>query len=301
MKVTETRKLITQSIINALKQGKKPWAKGWTDCPNTLGLAKSLSTGEPYRGINQWVLQAIAYQRGIQSNGFATFNQIKHLGGHVKRGSKAIKVIFWKPIKRERVNDSGKLVDDSFAVLKTFNVFSVEDTSLKNFKAGFGQSIEPSFDRFEQFDNLIEKLGVEVRRGKNQACYLPNDDAINMPFESQFSCHDEWYSTFAHELMHWTEKRIGFDRSKIEDAYAFAELVAEMGACMLLHELKIPYANIGNSSSYIGNWLEKMKGDTGYIVKARSWANKAVDFLLNNVSSKAQPALTASEIPFKSK
>ena len=298
MKVAETRKLITQSIIDALKEGKKPWTKGWTDCPNTLGLAKSLSTGKPYLGINQWVLQAIAYQRGIQSNGFATFNQIKHLEGHVKKGSKAVKIIFWKPIKRERVNDSGKLVDDSFAVLKTFNVFSVEDTNLKCFQAGFGQSVEPSFDRFDQFDNLIEKLGVKVRRGKNKACYSPNDDVINMPFESQFSCHDEWYSTFAHELIHWCEKRIGFDRTKIDDAYAFGELIAEMGSCMLLNELQIPYSNMDNSSNYIANWLEKMKGDKSYIFKASSWANKAVDFLLSGVAAELQ-GLHPSEVPFK--
>jgi antirestriction protein ArdC len=299
MKVAETRKLITQSIIDALKEGKKPWAKGWTDCPNTLGLAKSLSTGKPYRGINQWVLQAIAFKRGIQSNGFATFNQVKHLDGFIKKGSKAIKIIFWKPIKRERVNDSGKLVDDSFAVLKTFNVFSVEDTSLKNFKAGFGQSVEPSFDRFEQFDNLIEKLGVDVRRGKNKAFYSPNDDVINMPFESQFSCHDEWYSTFAHELMHWTEKRIGFDRSKIEDAYAFAELVAEMGACMLLNELQIPYANITNSSNYIGSWLEKMNCDTRFLFKASSWATKFVDFITSTVNSEKEVLISSESLPFK--
>ena len=230
MKVAETRKLITQSIIDALKEGKKPWAKGWVDCPNTLGLAKSLSTGKPYRGINQWVLQAVAYQRGIQSNGFATFNQIKHLEGHVKKGSKAIKIIFWKPIKREKkVNDVGKLVDDSFAVIKTYNVFSVEDTDLKNLKAGFGQSIEPSFDRFEQFDSLIEKLGVEVQRGSNKACYSPTNDSITMPYETQFESRDEWYSTFAHELIHWTEKRIGFDRTKIDDAYAFRRIGCRNG------------------------------------------------------------------------
>lgn len=299
MKVAETRKLITQSIIDALKEGKKPWAKGWTDCPNTLGLAKSLSTGKPYRGINQWVLQAIAYQRGIQSNGFATFNQIKHLEGHVKRGSKAIKVIFWKPIKRDRVNDAGKLVDDSFAVLKTFNVFSVEDTSLENFQAGYGQSIEPSFDRFEQFDRLIEKLGVEVRRGKNKAFYSPSDDVINMPFESQFACHDEWYSSLGHELAHWAERRIGVDRSKFDDAYPFFELVAEMAACMLLNELQIPYANMVNSSNYIASWLEKMNGDTSYIFKASSWANKAVDFIMSAVKNEKEILISAESLPFK--
>ena len=299
MKVAETRTVITQSIIDALKEGKKPWAKGWVDCPNTLGLAKSLSTGKPYRGINQWVLQAIAYQRGIQSNGFATFNQIKHLEGHVKKGSKAIKIIFWKPIKREKKNDAGKLVDDSFAVMKTYNVFSVEDTDLKNFKAGFGQSIEPSFDRFEQFERLIEKLGVEVRRGKNKAFYSPSEDVINMPFESQFKDEGEWYSTFAHELIHWTEKRIGFDRSKVKDAYPFAELISEMGACMLLNELQIPYANMENSTNYIGSWLEKMNGDTSYIFKASSWASKAVDFLTSANKSEEEVLISAENLPFK--
>ena len=239
MKLSETRQQLVQSIIEALEQGTLPWQRGWSNCPNSFGLAKSLSTSKPYRGANQWILQATAMKLGYTSCWFGTWNQVKYLRGNVKKGSKATKICLYKPMKRERIDNKGNLVDDTFMMMKTFNVFNAEQTTLENYLAGFAQSTEPAFDRFENADKLFEATGADLRRGSNRAYYNPTDDYINMPFESQFDSQGHWYGTLAHEFIHWSEKRIGLDRSNFDEPYAFGELVAELGSCLLMNELGI--------------------------------------------------------------
>ena len=87
-----------------------------------------------------------------------------------------------------------------------------------------------------------------------------------------------FFGTLAHELIHWSEKRIGLERSKND--YGFLELVAELGSTFVLSELGIGSVNLNNSSAYISGWLQGMKGDTSFIFKAASAASKAVDFLM---------------------
>lgn len=71
------RTTITNTIIESLEAGGLPaWRKPWAADPNGLGLATSLSTGKPYNGINQLLLQVLAMKRGYQSKWFGTFNQI---------------------------------------------------------------------------------------------------------------------------------------------------------------------------------------------------------------------------------
>ena len=78
------------------------------------GLNTSLSTGNPYRGINQLLLQLAAGHHGFQSKWWGTFNQIKASGGYVLKGEKGTHVVLFKPIKRTRVDETGEETDDSF-------------------------------------------------------------------------------------------------------------------------------------------------------------------------------------------
>ena len=51
---SDIRSSITSTIIDALKNGGlPPWRKPWSNDPNAPGLNTSMSTGNPYRGINQ--------------------------------------------------------------------------------------------------------------------------------------------------------------------------------------------------------------------------------------------------------
>lgn len=285
---SDIRTAITSTIIEALESGDSllPWRKPWANDPNGFGLATSLSTGKPYRGINQILLQVLAAKRGYQSRWFGTFNQIKHVEGSVRKGEKSMKVVLWKPIKRERINEKGEAVKDQFLMMRQFSVFSVEAcTGLDQFCVGFVQPKETAFERYEKADELFAAIGADIRHGGNRAYYTPGGgDYIQMPHRHQFETAEAYYETLAHEAIHWSEKRIGFDRSKEDHAYALGELVAELGACFLMGELGLPTTdNLDSHAAYVGNWLKAMKGDARFIFKAAATASKAVDFLLSHV------------------
>lgn len=286
MNADSIRTTITNAIIESLEAGGLPaWRKPWAADPNGLGLATSLSTGKPYNGINQLLLQVLAMKRGYQSKWFGTFQQIKQAGASVKKGEKAVKVILFRPVSCERTNETGEQIEDKFLVMRTFNVFNVEQTTgLDQFRIGFAQPSDTIFERFEAMDRLVAAVGIDLRHGGNKAFYSPGSDFIQMPCRNQFESSEAYYQTLSHEMIHASEKHIGFDRTKEDNAYALGELVAELGASFLLVELGLPASeNIENCTRYLDHWLKAMKGDTRFIFKAAATASKAVDFLLSHV------------------
>ena len=89
---SDIRNDITACIIDALQNSTlPPWRKPWADDPNSPGLHTSLSTGCPYRGINQLILQCSAMKQGFKSKWWGTYNQIAFNGASVRRGQKATK------------------------------------------------------------------------------------------------------------------------------------------------------------------------------------------------------------------
>lgn len=294
MNATQIRESITNMIIESLEAGGLPaWRKPWASDPNGLGLATSLSTGRAYNGINQLLLQVLAMKRDYQSKWFGTFQQIKAAGASVKKGEKAVQIVLWKPISRERTNEKGEDVEDKFLVMRQFSVFNVEQTTaLDQFRVGFAQPSDTIFERFEQMDRLVAAVGIDLRHGGNKAFYSPGGDFIQMPHRHQFESSESYYETLAHEMTHASEKHIGFDREKEDDAYALGELIAELGASFLLAELGLPASdNIENCTRYLDHWLKAMKGgDTKFIFRAAATASKAVDFLLSHVrTAEEQP------------
>lgn len=76
-------------------------------------------------------------------------------------------------------------------------------------------------------------------------------------------------------------------------AYAFEELVAEIGACILGVKLGIE-PDFDQSAAYVEGWLEALKNDKGLIFKAASEAQKAVDFIMDAAeTTKSQERVAA--------
>ena len=100
-----------------------------------------------------------------------------------------------------------------------------------------------------------------------------------------------FYPTALHELAHWSEIRVGWDRSK--NNYAMGELVAEIASCFLAAELGIPNTEpMENHAAYVKNWLSSMKDDPNYIFKASKQASKVCDFFLSFVKqSETKPEM----------
>jgi antirestriction protein ArdC len=279
----EIRKHVTEQIIESLKSGGlPPWRKSWSDDPNAPGLHTSLSTGKPYRGINQLILQCSAMQGGFKSKWWGTFNQVRQNNSFIRKGQKGTHVVLWKPISRKRVNEDGDETDENFLVMREFVVFNAEQTTgLKQFQVGFSKPKGNPIERYEEADHVIDSTNARIEYGGNQPCYRPHDDVIQLPFRHQYNTPEDFYETAFHELLHWTAKegRAGW---KGDFNYAFCELVAEIGACYLMGELGLPTGDtLPNSAAYVKGWLQGMFDDHRFIFSASSQASKAADFILS--------------------
>ena len=71
--------VITDRIIEKLKEGIVPWRKPWAG-----GFPKNIVSNKEYRGINIFLLNI----QEFSSPYWLTFNQAKKLGGCVKKGEK---------------------------------------------------------------------------------------------------------------------------------------------------------------------------------------------------------------------
>ena len=103
-----------------------------------------------------------------------------------------------------------------------------------------------------------------------------------MPPRSAFECAGDYYATALHELTHWTGHSTRCNRAVSRrhgiDAYAFEELIAEMGAAFLTDYCGI----VGRlqHASYIASWLAALRNDKRLIFTAAGQAQKAADYLL---------------------
>ena len=111
--------------------------------------------------------------------------------------------------------------------------------------------------RIDEAERLIVESGAIVRHGGSRAFYAPGEDYIQMPPRSAFGSASDYYATSLHELTHWTGhpdrcyRPLG--RRHGIDAYAFEELIAEMGAAFLTNHCRLPGKL--QHESYIASWL----------------------------------------------
>ena len=110
-------------------------------------------------------------------------------------------------------------------------------------------------------------------------------DEINIDDIENFKSSNAYYSTLFHELTHSTghEKRLNrFTKNhcKNKSAYAYEELIADLGASYLMAEAG-ETVDIKNRSAYIQSWLHELSNDKNLIITASTKAEKAVDFILN--------------------
>lgn len=293
----DIRRNVTEQIIESLNNGGlPPWRKTWSDDANAPGLHTSLSTGRPYRGINQLILQCAAMRGGFKSKWWGTFNQVRQNNSFIRKGQKGTHVLLWKPISRKRVNENGKEIDEKFLIMREFVVFNAEQTTgLEQFQVGFSKPKGNPIERYEEADELISNTNARIEYGGNQPCYSPHDDLIQLPFRHQYNTPEDFYETAFHELLHWTEHKDRVGRRE-GHKYAFGELVAEIGACFLMGELGLPTGDtLPNSAAYVQGWMQGMADDR-FIFAASAQASKAADFILSFSRKEAEtPEMVLAE------
>jgi len=284
MNKAELQEYITGLIIKELESGSVPWHKGW----NSHGLmASNLVSKKAYQGINALVLSIVG--AGYSSPYWLTYKQAEQLGGNVKKGEKGTHITYYsKVVKKDK--ESGE-IEGSFALLKGYVVFNAdqcEGITVPTIEKHEPVEVIPALDGIlSSYKNRPEIFYKE----QDRAYYSPSADTITLPSLAQFESAQEHAYTLAHELTHSTGHESRCNRwSKEEEkpsrfgceSYAKEELVAEIGACLLLTMAGVEL-DIKNSGAYIKSWLKSLRDDKTLIFSAAAKANQATSLIFGEV------------------
>lgn len=275
---TEIRTAITNKIIQSLSEDRIPWRKPWTGIDGPR-LPTNLTTLRPYSGINTMLLWMAEQQHGWPTSYWATFNQLRSVGCHVRKGEKATTIVFWNQIKKT-VQDANGEKEKTIPFLKTWSVFNLsqaEGPLVEKFLAKPALRTFEKVDRTE-FDAAVAATAAEIEFGHERAAYLRHpDDKIVMPDEGRFLSFPDFATTLLHELAHFSESRLQWTGS-----YAEGELRAEIASAFMSSALGIPSGDdLTNVKGYVQSWLQALENDPKYIFKAAAAASKAADYILS--------------------
>jgi antirestriction protein ArdC len=218
-------------------------------------------------------------RQGHTANLWLGYGQAQELGGHVKKGEKGTHGIIYKPlvVDDEEAEDGKRTIP----MLKTFVVFNLDQIEgLEHLRPALPDE-GVVFEPIQVAEEILTRSGATIVEGGTRAYYRKSEDKIGLPDRFRFKMAEDYYTTGLHELTHWTGHENRLDRSwgkRFGDqAYAFEELVAEMGSAFLTAKLglqgELQHAN------YIAGWLQVLKQDERALIRAASLAQKAFEFI----------------------
>jgi antirestriction protein ArdC len=279
---------LTDRVIRALEAGTTPWQKPWNNV--AVGPLRNGTTDRPFHGLNVLSLSIASMERNFTDPRWLSFRQATERGWKIRKGAKAEKVYFYKPMLVDEIDKaSGKPVIDAatgkprqreIPFLQASNVFNAQE--IDGIPA---LSDDAKFTPIEAGEEILKRCPVEIRYGGNSAHYSPATDTIAMPDKGQFKRPEDFYVTLAHEALHSTSHVSRCNRTEAlgnkfgDAAYSMEEMVAELGSFMLANETGLP-AKVEHHASYIDHWLKVLKSDKKAIFIASAKASQACDFIM---------------------
>jgi antirestriction protein ArdC len=276
--------IINAKILEFLEHDQIPWKRPWKE----VARARSIH-GHVYRGCNAMLLSMATFSSPF----WATFSQIKKLGGVVKAGEKAWPIVFYKFLEVPDKENADKT--KRIPILRYWHVFNIEQTT------GIDETKIPCFDDgFFTNDVLLDGQliidGMEnpptIEHGGDQAFYRPATDHVQLPELKRFESAESYYCTAFHELVHSTGHESRLNRPDIKsstfgtDPYAKEELVAEIGASYLCAAAKIN--QVQQNAAYIRSWMKRIKEEPRLFVTACAKAHKAAEYIFPPLADKPE-------------
>ena len=264
--------IVTQSILDALKQGAVPWRQPWRS-----GIPTNFISHRAYRGVNNLILAWTCNSKGYASQHWVTYHQMKDLGGELKPHEHATPILFWK-----RIEDEDKVISRFYRVFNLDQIKGIAAPEASKFP----------FNPNEHAEQIIAGMPTapEIRFKGNRAFYAPSKDLVQVPASSDFETPEDYYLTLFHELGHATGHQSRLARFNNDhrlaafgsEDYSKEELIAELTAAFLAAEAGFMSNTLPQSASYINGWLNRLKGDPKLLVQASACAQKAADFVLDS-------------------
>jgi len=283
---------INKVLISKIEAGVRPWRKTWQtvsfDGMEFNGPINVVSKTH-YRGIN-WIILSM-HPSSIPV--FLTFNQVKKLNGSVKAGASALPVIYFKQISKHIEDENGEIKQKIYPVLKYYNVFNIEDTTIdieklkgRHTKANDNRSISEIETPINEY---LHREKISLRKSYAENYYHVSTDSIHMVDIKYFDSSEEYYSTLIHEAIHSTGHESRLNRLKLsrkKEDYAFEELIAEIGASYLTSHFGISNDElIDNSAAYLQSWLKALTSDPFFFYQAAREAQAAANYIINDTTN----------------
>jgi len=286
----QIRETMTNRFVEAMEGNLYPWRKPWGDYVPSLPM--NFKSKRQYSGMNAMLLM----WSGFQNNQWGTLKSWQQRIPSAKLISGCCPVEIFGMTQLPYRDKAGKIKVDGnghamyYSVAKRWEVCNAEQLvaekdqeKLNRYQRVESRNHDPDFEPAER---LISATGAVICQRGNSASYDPSSDCIVVPEKRKFDSVSDYYETVFHELCHWCEQshRVGTPK---KSSYAFRELVAEMGACFLLLQLKVPCAEkmLENSTNYVIQWLKEMNGNSKFIFDASAQASKVANYLLSHLVS----------------
>jgi antirestriction protein ArdC len=284
VKIEQFDEELTALVVKAIEEKNiAPWRKPWTG--GLIGPT-NFATRKEYRGANLMTLAIHEMCLGYKSSYWVGLGQANALGGKVLKGSKGVTIML--PLMH-KVEDkaTGDVKYVSTGKFKSATVFNLDQTTIEVPAIEERQPVE-TLPALQMIIDGYKNRPEIFEREQGRAYYDLKADAITLPAAHQWTSAEDRAYTTLHELTHSTghESRIGrFKDESVRPArfgdgsYAFEELVADIGAQILMDHAGIP-VDMKNSVAYLAGWLQPLKNDTSLIRTAATAASKGTEWIL---------------------
>lgn len=292
-------------MIEKIQQVEDNWQQPWFSTKGG-GLPQNID-GRNYNGVNSFMLFLLTEKEQYGMPVYMTFMQAKEKGLNVLKGEHSFPVVYWnfsikdkngKKITMDQYRHLSREEQENYKVtpyMKTYNVFNVNQTNLKEVKPELYEQLENRFKspalKDEKGMFAMPLLDVMIREGKwvcpilpkegNQAYYArgEKDGHIVVPLKGQFEDGESFYATLMHEMAHSTGEVHLLNREKGvvfgDDKYAKEELIAELTAATTGQAMGITTSIREENAMYLKNWLAALKEDPKFIYSILSDVGKA--------------------------
>ena len=315
---------LTERFIDALETKQElPWTKPWLVSKNhrekySAGLGYVGSSGVEYGLLNSILL----YLNNHEPGEFVTLNELmKRTNTSKKDGSvwgcfirtadgeipKSTTIVYTQTKYKKKdekgnyiVDENGDYVMGKCYIIRPAYVWrigtqvncpcKVVGVEKKKKKPMF--PINPSAEAEKIITEYFARESVKFSHSNEErAFYSPALDLVNVPPIENFPCTERYYSTCFHEIAHSTghEDRLKRDIKNVfgNHAYSKEELVAEISACVLMHDLGInSEVSDRNSVAYVQGWAKSLKSDPTLLEWAFAKAEKAINYIYTGVANK---------------
>ena len=276
---------VTNQIIAAIEAGAGKYRMPWHHDGSAITTPVNVASRKAYRGVNILSLWAAAQASGYAAGIWGTYRQWQELGAQVRKGERGHLIVFWKT--SDRSGDADRQDDDEdhdkparrlFARGYTvFNAAQVEGYTPPE------MPVLPEVERIEHAERFCGALGIDIRHGGSQACYIPSKDHVQMP---EFTCFRDaiaYYAVLLHECGHASGAKHRLDRDLSgrfgSAAYAMEECTVELLSAMICADLNLSVEPRPDHARYIASWLEVLRSDKRAIFTAASKAQEITDWM----------------------